>query len=140
MKQMTKEEAQRTTTGLIMMAVLVLIVAVVAFFVGGATALIWVTGIGGGVVGLSFLANLPELRQQRLVARRTYIAQLEAANGMRLYADGACHKCGTQLVLGARYCTKCGASTEVHDHICEKCGARNPADAQYCAGCGTAML
>lgn len=136
MKTLSKEDAQKVTNGLIGMAALVVVIAVVAFLAAGVTAFLWAAGIGGGVVGLSFLMNLPELRQQRLVARRAHIAQLEAANGMRLYADGTCHKCGTQLVLGAKYCTKCGTSTEVHDHICETCGSRNPEDAEYCCGCG----
>jgi uncharacterized membrane protein YvbJ len=47
-----------------------------------------------------------------------------------------CSKCGTEALVGKRFCTKCGGPLPIH---CPKCGADNPANAKFCADCGSSL-
>lgn len=140
MKQMTKEEATRTRTGIIGMAVFFSGTTVITFLVGG-----WGWGLGvGGVAalvwGASVVTNLPELRRYSQLEQKTRIAELEAAAGLAvIHYEGKCSNCGKPLVVGALHCTRCGVATERKPKVCQFCAAPNPADAEYCADCGKAI-
>ena len=48
-----------------------------------------------------------------------------------------CPTCGTENVLGARYCQSCGVPLETHQDVaCSTCSTTNPWDALYCSSCG----
>jgi class 3 adenylate cyclase/tetratricopeptide (TPR) repeat protein len=47
-----------------------------------------------------------------------------------------CPNCGTEGLLGKRFCAKCGSPLPIR---CPKCGAETPADAKFCADCGARL-
>src|SRR5215472_13603953 len=47
-----------------------------------------------------------------------------------------CSKCGTEGLLGKRFCAECGSLLPIR---CPQCGAETSANAKFCADCGTAL-
>jgi RNA polymerase subunit RPABC4/transcription elongation factor Spt4 len=49
---------------------------------------------------------------------------------------GACRKCSTLTVQGAKFCHGCGAAIQVNQN-CASCGSTLPPNAVFCAQCGS---
>jgi hypothetical protein len=55
-------------------------------------------------------------------------------------ASAVCLKCGTSIIVGAKFCGACGAPVVVASmtaqQFCSKCGTKNDGGAKFCKSCG----
>ena len=47
-----------------------------------------------------------------------------------------CSKCGTEGILGKKFCAECGSPLS---NRCSKCNSDNAPGAKFCADCGSAL-
>ena len=48
-----------------------------------------------------------------------------------------CHKCGSVIPEGMKFCGNCGANVEIPKVVCANCGAEIPNGMKFCGQCGT---
>ncbi len=48
----------------------------------------------------------------------------------------ACHKCGSDVVDGAKFCAECGSELVPTSKFCAECGAKREGSGKFCPDCG----
>ena len=80
-----------------------------------------------------------QAEEQRKLARKRHIADMEAQLGILPPTSGTCRACHKPLQVGAEFCQYCGVQVVEHPKVCPSCATTTLPDAKWCPQCGTSL-